>query len=91
VAGRDDDWRLTDQEKDLSGVQLFFRTWTQTRPDWDHDHCQFCWTRFGSEELKATQSGIEPVLRVGWTTANDYHWICETCFEDFRERFKWRT
>ena len=29
------------------------------------------------------------VLHEGYTTTDDYHWICEPCFEDFREQFKW--
>jgi hypothetical protein len=29
------------------------------------------------------------VLHEGYATQDDYHWICERCFEDFREQFRW--
>jgi hypothetical protein len=38
----DPDWRLQGQEKYLGGVTLVRRRWQQQRPDWDHDHCEFC-------------------------------------------------
>jgi hypothetical protein len=25
----------------------------------------------------------------GYTTDDQYRWICDTCFVDFRERFDW--
>src|SRR4051794_32819420 len=71
------------QERYLSGVALHRATWAETRPGRDHDHCAFCmkkiWDRAsGTDEATA-----------GFTTADDYHWICEECFIDFRERFRW--
>jgi hypothetical protein len=29
------------------------------------------------------------VLHQGYTTTDDYHWICETCFGDFKHLFEW--
>jgi hypothetical protein len=78
-----DDWRLQGQERFLHGVTLHRAHWVAWRPGWDHDHCEFCWTKFGGEELP-------DALHVGYTTEVCYRWICEQCFEDFRERFKWR-
>jgi len=78
-----DDWRLTGQERYLHGAVLHRRHWVAPRPDWDHDHCEFCWAKFGGEELP-------DALRVGYTTEDCYRWICERCFEDFRARFNWR-
>jgi hypothetical protein len=26
----------------------------------------------------------------GYTTADDYYWVCSSCFDDFRERFAWK-
>jgi hypothetical protein len=76
------DWRLQGQEEYLAGVTLARRPWRQSRPQWDHDHCEFCGVKFGTDGLDA--------LREGWTTFDEYRWICDTCFSDFRERFKWR-
>jgi hypothetical protein len=79
--GTEPDWRLTDQETYLSGVTLARREWTPNRPDWDHDHCSFCWAKFGR--------GADAELRQGWTTHDEYYWICDRCFDDFRGRFNW--
>jgi hypothetical protein len=76
------DWRLTDQETYLTGVTLRRAAWKQSAPHWDHDHCSFCWAKFA--ELDDPE-----ILREGWTTSDEYYWICDSCFEDFRERFLW--
>lgn len=78
----DDDWRLTKQEKILHGVRLFWTKYTQRSETWDHDHCEFCGAKF--------MVAHEPdVLHEGYSTEDRYHWICENCYEDFKERFQW--
>ena len=78
----DDDWRLMGQENYLKGVKLSFQTYRRRRPDWDHDHCEFCSAKFMEDDLP-------DALREGYTTDNQYHWVCPTCFEDFKDRFEW--
>ncbi len=51
---------------------------------WDHDHCEFCWAKFAEEIL------IPDSLHEGYATADNYRWICEACFEDFKDQFGWR-
>lgn len=78
------DWRLRGQEKYLAGVTLVhraYRRYTANR-DWDHDHCAFCWAKFMVEDRP-------DVLHEGYATTDDYHWICEPCFRDFQEQFRW--
>ena len=83
MSADDLDWRLYQgQETYLTGITLHWSRWTQTRPHWDHDHCAFCWAKF----MDADWPGI---LREGYTDALDYHWICASCFSDFRDRFRW--
>ena len=77
----DSDWRLQGQGRYLHGATLYRRVWTQTRPHWDHDHCEF-W--------RETFSTSDRDLHEGYTTDDDYRWICEQCFTDFRERFQWQ-
>ena len=80
----DDDWRLQGQERYLAGRELQRRRWTTDGDDWDHDHCEFCWTKFGPEGAEFTE------LTEGFVTTDDqYHWICPTCFDDFSARFAW--
>jgi hypothetical protein len=46
TAAAPDDWRITNQEKHLRGAVLTFRRYRQPRPDWDHEHCAFCFAKF---------------------------------------------
>lgn len=78
----DSDWRLTGQESWLQGATLRWRRWSSSRPDWDHDHCEFCWETFA-------EAGVPRSLAEGFATEDGIHWICATCFADFRERFGW--
>ncbi len=51
-------------------------------PNWDHDHCEFCTAKF-------TIQGDLKGLREGFTTEDGYRWICQVCFEDFKNEFQW--
>lgn len=77
----DDDWRLQGQERYLMGARLHFASYRAPRPDWDHDHCEFCFATF--------MEGTRPdTLQQGYTTDDEYRWVCPNCFEDFRVRFQ---
>ena len=75
------DWRLQGQEKYLTNRKLmripYFR-WSKT---WDHDHCEFCWDKFSDQP---------DTLHEGYTTEDNCYWICQTCYDDFKEMFKWK-
>jgi hypothetical protein len=80
----DDDWRLATQDRYLTGRELVWRKWSSDRPDWDHDHCDFCWAEFAAEISDHAPYDAE------WVTADDgTTWVCAVCFEDFKERFRW--
>lgn len=73
------DWRLTNQEKYLRKANLLKCNILQY-PEKDHEHCSFCWDKFGKN--------ID-MLKEGYCTTDSYHWICETCYNDFKDMFKW--
>jgi hypothetical protein len=77
------DWRLSNGGDYLKGVTLSRRSWRETRPQWDHDHCELCLAKFGDKRLP-------DALHDGFTTEDEYRWICETCFNDFRGFYDWR-
>ena len=80
----EDDWRLLrGQENYLKGVTLRWKKYTRYSPQWDHDHCSFCWAKF-------MDADYPDVLREGYATLNDYHWICKECYEDFKDMFEWK-
>jgi hypothetical protein len=80
-----DDWRLLGQDCYLQGRHLTLRTWWPYRDGWDHDHCEFC-----QRPISVPPAADDPdaVVR-GYVTDDDYHWVCEQCFADFREMFGW--
>jgi hypothetical protein len=77
------DWRLTGQERFLAGVTFHWSEWRQSSPEWEHDHCAFCWAKF-------METALPGVLGAGYTTADTSYWVCATCFKDFRARFAWK-
>ena len=77
-----DDWRRQGQERCLLGSKLIKHRYRAYRQGWDHDHCEFCWATFDDERLP-------DALREGWTTPDEYRWICDTCFSDFKDQFNW--
>ena len=84
MAESNSDWRLQGQERYLRGAKLAFRSYRRftESPEWDHDHCEFCWAKFMVEDFP-------DVLHEGYCTLGEYRWICSTCFNDFRDRFGW--
>ena len=77
-----DDWRLRGQERYLQDAAFFRRRFQKLGPNSDHDHCAFCWEKFSEGDIPDTT--VE-----GYTTADRDHWVCDACFTDFRERFRW--
>jgi hypothetical protein len=75
------DWRLNSQEDYLQGKKLRLTKFVMKDPRWDHEHCEFCWGKFMENTPGTMQSGY---------VDEDNNWICQTCFEDFRERFEWQ-
>ncbi len=76
------DWRLTNQMKYLKGVNLVFKPYKMKSEKWDHDHCEFCSAKFMEPPHEA--------LYEGYTTEDNYRWICKDCFNDFKDLFEWK-
>ena len=79
-----DDWRLRGQEEYLQNIPLYFLEYSPRSETWEHEHCEFCWAKFGLESEN---------LHEGYcTTPTNTHkslWICPKCFADFQETFQW--
>ena len=73
------DWRITNQKKYLDKVHIIKSNISQF-PEKDHEHCCFCWAKFGNDF---------DMLKYGYCTIDHNHWICETCYNDFKEMFEW--
>ena len=89
----DDDWRLNRQETYLQGATLVWKPYRIWSEAWEHDHCAFCWRKFVDSaapvaDRDALTFGFAAV-GAGPKGEDDYHWICETCANDFASRFRW--
>ena len=73
------DWRLTNQINYLYHVKLRKAEFKKDA-NHDHAHCEFCWDKFGEES---------DMLHTGYCTLDKYRWICEQCFQDFKDQFQW--
>ncbi len=76
-----DDWRRQGQERFLNSVKLIKREYYPFREGWDHDHCEFCGDKFSLHTSD---------LKEGYSTEDGYHWICNQCFNDFKEEYNWQ-
>jgi len=77
----DEDWRLWRGQKGyLSGATLIWQSYKPNGPYNDHDHCEFCMTKFGK--------GIND-LHQGYSTEDGEVWICSQCYSDFNSLFGW--
>jgi hypothetical protein len=77
------DWRLRNQFAYLRGLSLIWQRYRALNEGWDHDHCEFCWSKFAEHDNPE-------VLREGYTTPDTMHWVCSACFEDFKDLFEWQ-
>lgn len=68
------DWRLTNQERYMKGMTFIRKKYDGK----DHDHCEFCWEKFGYHEGNLSE---------GYCSEDNERWVCETCFEDFKDSF----
>ena len=76
-----DDLRLLPSHERLHGLTLVHQPWKPANPRNDHDHCEFCWDKFAN---------CDGCLGEGYSTEDRESWICDECFSDFKERFKWK-
>jgi hypothetical protein len=69
----------------LKGETLYwkkFTRWTDD-PSWrNHEHCEFCSATLSED--------IEGDLHEGYTTEDEYNWICHNCYEEFKSIFQWK-
>jgi len=75
------DWRLQGQETYLKNKTFLWDHYKPPSPEWDHDHGEFCWKKFSEHPND---------LHEGYTTKDQYRWICEQCYNDFKDQFHWQ-
>ena len=76
---KEQDWRLIGHEDYLYDKKWLHRQYRIKSALWDHDHCILCFEKFDRESQAA------------YCTINEQLWLCEQCFADFREKFRWES
>lgn len=76
-----DDWRLTGQEQYMLFSKLVEIVPCEyisklTDPTSFHEHCEFCMEKIEESDMSRH-----------YYTTNQYSWICEQCYNDFKEMF----
>lgn len=75
------DWRLNGQEKYLHGVKLKHMNIKDKSNPSDHEHCEFCLEKI---------SNYSDTIHEAYCTEDEYYWVCDNCYNDFRAMFKWK-
>lgn len=76
------------------GIFAQIKDWEEVTPPyaWDHEHCEFCWVTFApAAKLAGQPQSDSAFLAEGYVTVDRQteQWICNKCFADFRDEFKW--
>jgi len=75
----DADWRLRGQERYLQGATLVRKPYQARSEEWEHDHCEFCWTKFRDMRSKAAAPCAQEFAhRFDWTVLEPGHQRTET-------------
>ena len=79
-----DDWRLRGQEEYLHGKKFRYMKFTSAGRNSLHEHCEFCW-----HKIMEQAEGAAHCSGWGFCTLDTRYWVCEGCFEDFKEMLHW--
>lgn len=79
-----EDWRLRGQEEYLQNATLYFCDFTPFSETWEHEHCEFCWAKFGPES-----ENLHNGYRTVPTNQKKSVWICPKYYADLKENFNW--
>ncbi len=102
VCPTSDDWRRMGQESYLLGATLTWKRYQPRRPNWEHEHCDFCLRKFldpnyGPSHVKMLRDNPDISAVAGYTNLRDSErpagewWICEECFGEFADELQWTT
>ena len=75
-----DDWRLMGQEGYLMDKVLVHRIFDRSLCVLDFDQCDFCHKVFDKNPDHPLPAYFQPDQKL---------WICEECYEDFKDHFHW--
>ena len=85
---KDQDWRIVSYNGHLNGETFSLKRFISTDKN-DHEHCEFC-----CKKITDLQIDYEDCVSEGYCCFNSKtkqeNWICKDCFNDFKEKFKFK-
>ena len=63
----------------MIGKTLYRRNFLPV-PESDHEHCTMCGAKFSADSAD---------LQTGFADADNVHWICTECFEEYKNEYGW--
>lgn len=79
-----DDWRLRGQEDYMRKYKFKYKKFVSQNSGARHAHCEFCWHKFMENPY-----GVEDCTSHGYCSLDEKYWVCNECFEDFKEMLSW--
>jgi len=67
--------------REWRNLELVHKKWESKSEEWDHDHCLVCLERI---------SEYEGELHEGYCIRDKDTWVCEKCFNSFKDECKWK-
>ena len=80
---KDRRFEIAEEFSYLRGIKLYWKAYAPYSDVWTHDHCEFCFATFSEHDGPN-------ILHHGYSTEDEYRWICKTCFDEFKEFFDWQ-
>ena len=80
----ENDWRLRGQEEYMKDLKFKYISFTAKKGGSLHAHCEFCWHKFMEYHENFEESSNE-----GYCSIDEKYWVCNECFEDFKDVFSW--
>lgn len=83
----ENNWRLSmGQGEGMQDKEFQYREFVKPSERWEHEHCKFCGHKF-----MENPNGLKDCSKQGYCSTDDREdWVCEECFDDFKEMFHWK-
>lgn len=80
-----DDWRLEGYRGELNN-RYFKHIKFLSTPKNDHEHCIFCFRKITDLSVRGEEYDTEGYVVYNEKTKQT-NWVCENCFNDFKDKF----
>ncbi len=69
----------------MRGMKFIYKKFCAKKENRSHTHCEFCWHKF-----MENCNGVKDCSAHGFCSMDGRYWVCEQCFNDFREMLSWQ-